>query len=114
MNTEETIVDAKGRQIVVSEVVGSRAAKIARLAGDAFGENMWTTATMARASVVSVAGVPVSQAIRSVNDLDGLWDIVDSEAANAALEWLLAKQEAMVADAKKSLAPQESETVSGS
>lgn len=114
MSAEETIKDAKGRDIVVREVVGSKMARIARIAGDAFGENMWTSATMARASVVSVAGRPVPHTVRSVNDLDALWDQVDADAASAALDWLMEKQKRTEQEAKKSSAPEELETASGS
>ncbi|NHN93637.1 hypothetical protein [Acetobacter sicerae] len=114
MSNEETVKDSKGREIAVREVVGSRMARIARMAGDAFGENMWTSATMARASVVSIAGVPVPQDVRSVADLDNLWDQVDADAASAALDWLMAKQKKTEQEAKKSSSPEESGIVSGS
>ncbi|MFT8335406.1 MAG: hypothetical protein ABF628_04425 [Acetobacter orientalis] len=110
----ETITDAKGRKIEVQEVVGSALARLTRLAGASFGENAWTTGTLARATVRSVAGVPTPAEARSVKELDGLWDIVDPDAAEAALKWLIAKQEAVATDAKNSIAPQDSCSAAGS
>ena len=104
MNTE-TITDAKGRTIEVQEVVGSALARLTRLAGTSFGENAWTTGTLSRATVRSVAGKPTPTEARSVKELDGLWDIVDPDAADAALKWLIAKQEAVATEAKNSIAP---------
>lgn len=110
----ETITDAKGRKIEVREVVGSAMSRLARLSGEAFGANLWTTATLARASVRSVDGIPVPPGLSSMADIDGLWDSVDAEAAAAAIEWMQARQEKAVEEAKNSSAPQDSETVSGS
>ncbi|QOF94206.1 hypothetical protein IFJ82_09600 [Novacetimonas hansenii] len=112
--SNETITDTKGRKIEVKEVAGSRLARLTRIAGDAFGENAWTTGTLARATVLSIEGVPCPPAPQNLNELDGLWDSVDADAASAALEWLIAKQKAMATDAKNSSAPQASSNAAGS
>lgn len=110
----DIVKDAKGREIEVREVVGSAMSRLARLSGEAFGANLWTTATIARASVVSIDGVPLPPRISSLSDIDGLWDSVDAEATAAAIEWMQARQEKAVEEAKNSSAPQDSGTASGS
>ncbi|MCE2579584.1 hypothetical protein LDL36_13995 [Komagataeibacter sp. FNDCR1] len=112
--SNETVIDAKGRKIEVKEVVGSRLARLTRIAGDAFGANAWTIGTVSRATVQSVDGVPCPPAPQNMAELDGLWDSVDAIAAAAALEWLNAKQEAVAIDAKNSSAPQASSNAAGS
>ncbi|KDE19673.1 hypothetical protein AZ09_10400 [Acetobacter aceti 1023] len=109
----ETIEDKQGRKITVEEVAGSKLARLTRLVGDAWGQNAYTTGTLARASVKSVAGVPVPTPT-NLNEVDGLWDEVDPDAAGAALEWMIAKQKSVMDEAKNSSAPPDSETAAGS
>lgn len=110
----DTVTDAKGRKIEVKAVVGSALARLTRVAGDAFGENAWTTGTLARATVQSIDGVPCPPSPRTLNELDSLWDSIDPDAAAAALEWLVAQQQAVATDAKNSSAPQASSNAAGS
>ncbi|MFT9087895.1 hypothetical protein [Acetobacter okinawensis] len=61
-----------------------------------------------------VIGADHAAEARSIKELDGLWDIVDPDAADAALKWLIAKQEAVATEAKNSSAPQASSNAVGS
>lgn len=109
-----TVTDGKGRSIEVRELVGSALSRLTRLAGSAWGDNEWTSQTLARASILSIDGRPVHTALSTMNDVDGLWDQVDDEAMLAAATWIIERRSKMAEEAKNSLAPQASETVSGS
>ena len=107
MSKEETVKDSKGREIVFREIKGSEQAKIMRLAGDAWGANAWAMNTFLRARVVSIDGKAVaSTMIRSVADLDGLWDQVDNDAAQAVADAVVDEEKNNITEAKNSVAPQ--------
>ena len=110
----DTIKDAKGRTIEVRELTGREMSRMARLAGNAWGANEWTSQTVARASVVSINDIPPPPRLMTIDDLDALWDAVDNTAMIAAAQWIMARQESAMADAKNSSAPQASESVTGS
>jgi len=111
----ELIKDINGREIEVAQVRGSALSRLTRVAGAAWGENTWTSGTLARATVVSVGGLPRNpKPITCVDELDRLWDEIDAEAAGAALDWIVQSAQTVAQDAKNSSAPQASESVSGS
>jgi hypothetical protein len=109
----DTITDSKGRKIEVQEVVGRNFSRVARICGSAFGDNLWSGGTMARLSVRSIDGKPMPPLPTTLDGVDDVWDMVDAEAAAAALGWLAARQAQVMADAGNSQGHPESESVSG-
>lgn len=113
-NGNTIVTDAKGRKIEVRELRGSLMSRFTRIAGAQFGDNAWSGNTLARLRIASIDGRPTPPFPNNITELDGLWDVVDSDAANAAVAVAEEQNKAIEADVKNSDAPQASETVSGS
>ncbi|MBO1361775.1 hypothetical protein J2D73_18495 [Acetobacter sacchari] len=113
-NGNTVVTDAKGRKIEVRELRGSLLSRFTRIAGAQFGDNSWSANTLARLRVVSIDGRPTPPFPNNITELDGLWDVVDSDAASAAVAVAEEQSAAVEADVKNSDAPQESQTASGS
>ncbi|OUJ16499.1 hypothetical protein [Acetobacter sp. DsW_063] len=113
-NANTFVTDAKGRKIEVRELSGSQQSRFCRIAGNAYGDNVWTFNTMMRLRVVKVDDRPSPPFPNSMPEIDGLWDCVDVDAVEAVAKLADEESKKVTADAKNSMAPQDSETVSGS
>lgn len=110
----ETVIDTKGRKIEVQALVGSKLSRFILACGDGYGENLWSSATTARATVRAVDGKPTPPLPTNLEQVHTMWDAVDDAAAGAALKWLIDQQTAMMADAKNSQGHPASESEPGS
>jgi hypothetical protein len=110
----ETVTDAKGRRIELRPLVGSKLSRFIMACGSAYGENLWTGATTARANVAAIDDKPTPPTPTTLDQVHQLWDAVDDDATAAAYRWMVEQQAATLADAKNSLAPPDSDPAPGS
>ena len=110
----ETITDDKGRKIEVRKLVGSVLGRYMRACGDAHGANSWTGLSEARASILSIDGVPMPPPPTTLEQIDALWDLIDDDAAVAAGEWMIKRGEKVRDEAKKLQPSPDTETAASS
>ena len=104
----EIVKDERERSIEVEEVVGSAKSRLHMALGRELTDSSWAVSSIARASVRSIDGRPMPPRPTTLDQVHALWDLVDDDAAIAALNWLVERNKKALPEAGESTAPQAS------
>ena len=110
----DAVKDSRGRTIEVREIVGSARSRLFMAMGRELTDSPWAVGSIGRATVRSVDNKPTPPMPTTLDQIHALWDLVDEDAAIAAIEWLGERSQKVLATAGESTAPLASETASGS